>query len=190
MTILSVSAEGVGRVRLLVASGDDDEQRLTVTREEYRALGEPGVGAVLDEGAAITLLAQDEWHRACGAAERILAFGDNSRRRLAEKLTLRGFGHELSLRVCREMQRRGYLREEAQLERAVLLAAEKLWGPRRILASLSGKGYGREEIKRTVERLSERGEIDFTRSRRLLLARLPEGAEKEKKLALLYRFGY
>jgi SOS response regulatory protein OraA/RecX len=89
------------------------------------------------------------------------------------------------------MVERGYIREADQLERAVLSAARKLWGPRRIVEALSARGFERAAVEECTARLSEAGEIDFAAQRaRLLSEKLAPDAPRQKRLALLYRYGY
>lgn len=192
MRILSVGKGRTAPVLLFVAEeGEDTPRRLVLTVPEYEAAGSPSPGAVLSEETAARLLALDEYHRAVQAAGRILEFGDNPPARLLQKLRVRGFSREAAERAVAKMVERGYIREADQLERAVLSAARKLWGPRRIVEALSARGFDRAAVEECTARLSEAGEIDFAAQRaRLLAEKLAPDAPRQKRLALLYRYGY
>ena len=191
MKILSVEADRTAPVLLLVSENGGEPRRIGITAAEYTHLGSPPAGCELPEETAALLLTMDEGHRAVRAAARILEFGDNNRATLRRKLRARGFSPEAAERAVGRMVERGYLREGDQLERAVLAAARKRWGPRRIAEALAARGFDRAEVKAAITRLSEAGEIDFTEGKRQLLAeRATPDMPPEKKKALLYRFGY
>ncbi len=126
------------------------------------------------------------------AALRILSFADNNRASLIRKLRLRGFAPSLCEEVADECIARGLISEEDQLHRQVLtLAGKKLWGRRKILASLRFKGYAGEDILRALAEAEAAGEIDFRENARLLVEKkLDSEASADEKKALLYRYGY
>ena len=190
LTILAVSKTKTVPVLITAVTEGGDERKYGITEEEYTALGRPPVGDALTDGKEASLLMMDEAHRARAAAVRILAFGDNNSTTLARKLRARGFSATAAEGAVAAVIRRGYLREDDLLERAVLAAAKKLWGPRRIGESLAAKGYRRSEIEETVRRLLATGEIDFKESRRRLLDGRLKGEPPEKQRAFLYRYGY
>ena len=191
MRILSVGAGRTAPVLLLVLEGEGKPLRLGITEREYASLGSPPAGTELSEETAARLLLLDGQHRAVRAAARILEFGDNNRATLLRKLRARGHSSEAAEYAVRSMVERGYIREGDQLERAVLAAARKLWGPRRIADALAARGFDRAEVRACIERLRESSELDFEAQRRRLLAeRTGPDTPPEKRKALLYRYGY
>ena len=191
MRVLSVGKSRTAPVLLHAAREGEDAVAYRLSEGEYRAIGAPAVGDVLDEDTAVRLAAYDARHCARSAAARILAFGENNRVMLIRKLRARGFDAPLCETVATEMCARGYIREDDQLERAVLSAAKKLWGARRIADALTAKGFDRSAVFACIDRLSLSKEIDFSKLRRELLdKKLPPAAPYEKRRALLYRYGY
>lgn len=191
MRILSVRKGRTVPVLLFaVSEGQEEPQKYAVSEEEYRTLGSPVAGTSLTEEEQEALLTYDERHRAHAAALRILEFSDNNPHQLTRKLLSRGFSREAAERATAAMVGRGYIREGDQLRRAVLAAARKLWGPRRIAAALTAKGFDKQEVEKTVEALVAEGELDFAASRRRLLEKEGKDKDPAKLRAMLYRYGY
>lgn len=105
----------------------------------------------------------------------MLAYADNSRRRLAMKLRQKGFSADeiaLALEYCVE---KGYLDEQRQVESAVrVMASGKLYGRRRIAAELARLGFPRERIAE-----ADYSEIDFAGN--CLKLWLKRGGERSDK---------
>ena len=191
MKVLSVGKSRTAPVLLHAASAGEEAIGYRLTEGEYRALGAPSVGTELSEETVARLKAYDTRHRARSAAARILSFSENNRAMLIRKLRARGFSASVAEAVAAEMADRGYIREGDQLERAVLGAAKKLWGARRIADALAAKGFDRAEIVSCIDRLASAGEIDFRQSRRALIEKkLPRDASYADRRALLYRYGH
>ena len=163
LTVLSVGKSKTAPV-LLTASPDEGEpKRYGISEGEYISLGSPRPGDVLEGEREERLVALDEGHRARRAAANLLAFGDNNTASLVRKLRMRGFTAEAAEAATAAMVGRGYINEDAQLDRAVAVAANrKLWGARRILDALSAKGSRRADVhrhivtKRDADRISRR----------------------------------
>ena len=190
LTILSVGKTKTVPVLLSAVTETGETVKRGITEGEYTALGRPAVGDILDGEREACLDTMDEAHRAYSAAVRILSFADNTAAALLHKLRARGFSAAAAEGAVAAVIRRGYLREEALLERAVLAAARKLWGPRRITEALSAKGFCRADVEAVLLRLEESGEIDFRESRRRLLDGRLRDEPREKQRAFLYRYGY
>ena len=142
LTVLSVGKSRVSPVLLTVAPSEGEPQKYGISEGEYLALGSPRPGDTLEGEREERLIALDEGHRARRAAANLLAFGDNNTASLMRKLKTRGFSHEAAEAATAAMVGRGYINEQAQLDRAVALAANrKLWGARRIADALTAKGY-------------------------------------------------
>lgn len=191
MKVLSVGKSRTAPILLSAARDGEEAIGYRLSEGEYRSIGAPRAGDILPEEIAAKVSAYDARHRARSAAARILAFSENNRAMLIRKLRARGFTAVLAEQVADEMCERGYIREGDQLERAVLAAVKKLWGPRRIADALAAKGFAREEVLSCIDRLRAAGEIDFAESRRILIEKkLSAKASYTERRALLYRYGH
>lgn len=89
----------------------------------------------------------DGCRRAITSAMNILAYADNTERRLREKLARKSFTPEEIDAAVRYVTDNGYLREDAMLARAAeYLAEKKLLGKSRICVELINKGFSRDKI--------------------------------------------
>ncbi len=165
---------------------------LTVSECVYADIGAPSVGDFADGGELSVLTAEDEFYRARIKAMNILAYRDNSRLSLVNKLALAGFKRETALAVADEMIERGYINEKRQLLRLVSDAVNiNLMGKRKLLPKLMSKGYSRAAIEEAIDTLCECGEIDFEKSKKLLIKKkLGDSPEREEIKKLLYKSGY
>ncbi len=189
MKLLLCTPTKAGGITLSVTEeGESEPRTLTVTGAEYASLGAPAAGGELDEATKERLILLDECHRARRAAARLLEFGDNNKRTLIRKLRTRGFSAAAAEDATAYMEKKGYLREEDLLLRCVRASFKKLWGPRKITAALTARGFARAEVEACIARLLD-GEIDIRLQKRLLLEK-HEGLDTVKKRALLYRYGY
>lgn len=188
--VVSVGSSEKAPILLTLLGEEGKRETYPLTRSDYEKLGSPAEGEELDDEREKILEALHEEHRAVSAALRILSFGDNNRRSLQKKLLLRGFSAGAAEAAVERMTARGYIRETEQAERmAARLAGEKYYGPRRVLAELCAHGFERETAEAALSALRARGDVDFARSRELLLQKkAPPDAAHAK--ALLYRYGY
>ena len=173
-------------------STDDKKEKLYISRTEYARCGAPEKGEELDEDTYYRMARYDEYHKAKKKAISILTYGDNNQKNLIRKLRIAGFAPDLAEMVCREMVSLGYINELDQLERLILSEAnEKLQGPNKIFAKLTAKGYSSPDIRRVMNELVEREEINFkSNAYRLIEKKLPKDATPEEKKTLLYKNGY
>lgn len=180
------------RLLLLGITEEGESARYTVNAATLEAVGNPAVGAELDERQMSAIKYTDELIRAKKKALSILAFADNNKKNLSAKLYRAGFRREIVAEVCDEMVSLGYVDERRQLERVILSEANvKLRGPRRIIPSLASKGFSSSDISAVMRRLVDEGEIDFSANARLLIKKkLPDGSDVEEKKKLLYKNGF
>ena len=129
---------------------------------------------------------------AIGAGLRCLGAGGSSKRRLVEKLRLRGFDFDTASAATEALAEKGYLHEEESAVREAEKGLAKLWGDRRILADLQGKGYHGGALQYAKARL--RAEDGVARCAQLIrkrrMARPTDEAEARKLFAALTRYGY
>ena len=188
--ILSVRQKG-DKCALVVIKLSEDGAAYTVSEGTYRRIGCPLSGDIIDKESLQILEKEDGERAALSRALKILSFGDNSERRLYSKLAAAKIKPQHARFAVEECVRLGYLCEERQLMRAVLLLAEGLLGPKKIAARLTARGYSMKKIKLTIESLSAEGKLDFKRNKhKLIEKKLGSDADVEQKQRLLYKYGY
>lgn len=124
----------------------------------------------------------------------LLAYGRHSEHSLVRKLCARGIERTVAAEAAAILAADGYLNGEADALAEAERAVAKLWGKRRIAASLREKGYDDESIRAALLSLEESG-VDFEENCTVLLRKrfssLPEDArERQKITASLMRMGY
>ena len=88
------------------------------------------------------------------SALRLLALRDHSERELRRKLADKGCDDHLIEQLLDDFQRLGYIDDDAYAERQIrFLARDKLYGDRRIMRQLLGKGISREQIRQRMDAL-------------------------------------
>ena len=177
---------------LLGIVGEGESADYTVGASLYSEIGSPSIGDELDQVSLSAIKYADELYRARKKALNILAYADNNQKNLRAKLLRAGFGYEVTQTVLDEMIFRGYVNEENQLERLIVIEAnQKLRGPLRIIPSLVNKGYSSSDVRRVLKRLTDDGEIDFSaNAERLIEKKLPVDSDEEEVKKILYKNGY
>jgi SOS response regulatory protein OraA/RecX len=177
---------------LLGIVGEGESADYTVNSSLYAEIGSPAVGDEIDSASLSAIKHADEHYRAKKKALSILAYADNNQKNLKAKLIRAGFSYEISDRVCEEMVSYGYINENNQLERLIMIEAnQKLRGPLRIVPALVNKGYSSSDVRRVLNRLVDEGEINFKEnSRRLAEKKLPDDFDEEDLKKLLYKNGF
>lgn len=128
----------------------------------------------------------------------LLAYGDNSKKRLAEKLRQRGFDREIAEEAAEYAEKLGIVDEKRQLAHIVSQLTAKCYGRSRIKQELMKKGISREIIDDELDELLE--EVDFDELLMKLLRKKvdvsligpgPEGRKyREKVISAMFRYGY
>lgn len=177
---------------LLGIVGGGESADYTVNSSLYAEIGSPAVGDEIDSASLSAIKHADEHYRAKKKALSILAYADNNKKNLKAKLIRAGFSYEISDHVCEEMVSYGYINENNQLERLIIIEAnQKLRGPLRIIPALVNKGYSSSDVRRVLNRLVDEGEINFKEnSRRLAEKKLPDDFDEEDLKKLLYKNGF
>ena len=178
-------------LRLGISEGEES-LNFTVTRTVYSSVGRPTVGEELDSYAMDEIKYSDECRRAEKKALSLLAFSDNSVKGLSRKLTERGFRREIADDIAEEMVRLGYIKEDDQLERLILNSASlSLKGPAKIMPALVNKGYPISRVRRVMNDLVDRGELDFEKIKlRILEKHGVDTGDTDSARALLYKHGF
>ena len=184
-------ARSRGYIRIGISDGQE-KYDLTVSESDYREVGSPLCKDEVDADMLSLLLDSDMRYRAGLYALRILSYADNNERTLYRKLISRGIRANIAQTVAREMVSRGYVNEKRQL--SIIITEEvnrKLTGPHKLRPKLISKGYSAADIDSEISLLLNSGEIDFERSKRLLIEKkLPDDASDEEIKKLLYKNGY
>ena len=181
-----------GTLLLLGIVGEGESARYTISDAVYDSIGRPAPHTLLGERELSVIKYADELYRAEKKALSLLSYADNNERTLRAKLIRAGFSREIADEICEKMVSLGYINESRQLERLILNEANyKLRGPLKIMPYLAAKGYATADIRRVMQDLSERGELDFQKNaERLIEKKLPDDATDEEKKNLLFRNGY
>ena len=169
---------------------ESGEVSYTVSESTYLELGCPVAGIEISSAVLGTLRFDDECYRALRSAMAYLSHSDKSRFELKMKLVHVGISYEAADTALERLSKLGYLDEDRQLERAVEREANyKLRGRYYIKRKLSAKGYSSAAINRAIERLTDRGEVDFAANFETLAEKRGAFSEEER-FALEYKFGY
>lgn len=136
--------------------------------------------------------------RACiSSALNILAFANNTERKLREKLSRKGYSPEDVDVALDYVKGKGYINDSIQVQNtAQMLATVKLYGKKRIAVELVKKGFRREDIAAVDY---DELEIDFVAGCAALICRVCKLYDDEEKQAFeltdkvigyLIRYGY
>ena len=189
--ILSVSPEGEGdTLAVTLMRSDGEKRRLHILVEQYAELGLRRGELTSEEAEALL-----EVGRLCHAIRRgisLLQYGDQSRRRLGDKLTARGISREVASAAVDYLSEKGYIREDDTARLRAEQGVRKLWGPRRIREDLRAHGFSIEATDEALEGLCE---VDWTENcaaaMRKKYGEIPEDRQERKKLmAAVLRLGY
>ena len=119
----------------------------------------------------------------------LLSYGDNSKKRLCEKLRQRGFDREIAEEAAEYAERIGAVDEKRQLRHTVEQLIAKCYGRSRIKQELIKKGISREIIEDELDELLEKllkKQVDFSK-----LDSGPDGRKyREKVISAMFRYGY
>ena len=134
---------------------------------------------------------RDAYIRGKKKALSLLAFADNSKESLKQKLYRFGIDRETTAKIIDELTSLGYINESGQIRRMVeRLANGQLMGPKKILMRLVSKGYSAGEVKRIIREMSDSLEIDFSENKRRLIEKYSVEGDTEQENRILYKNGY
>ena len=122
----------------------------------------------------------------------ILARGDLSARRLAEKLMEKGCEREMAIHATKYLMEKGYLREKETACRFAEQGKGKGWGPHRISEDLRAKGFAPKALQGALDSLAD---TDWVEACARVMAKryreVPEDrAGRQKRIAAMMRLGY
>ena len=123
-----------------------------------------------------------------------LAFGDNTAKKLGEKLCQKGFSKEAASEAVRFCVEKRYINEEDHLRRLMeQLCERKKYGLRRIRQEVYNKGFSEETVKAVFEECA--AELDFDaavteRVKKLGADAFSTPEKKKKQVSSLLRYGF
>ena len=181
--------EGGEWVSVTLAEGKE-RRYVRLLTEQYASL-RPAVGPA----SAELVEALDQAGTLCDAIRKgmeLLGYGAMSRRRLSQKLSVRGFEKETVGLAVEYLEHHGFLSEGDDAVRFAEQDVRKMWGPRRIREDLFARGFPSEVIFMAMESLED---VDFAENCRRVIDKKYGGvprnpAEIKKMVAALMRLGY
>ena len=124
----------------------------------------------------------------------LLSYGDNTAKKLSDKLRQKGFSKEAAAEAVRFCVEKRYIDEEDQLKRLMeLLCEKKKYGMRRIRQEVWQKGFSEDVLKAHFE--ENAAELDFDAAVYDRVKRLGKDAfstpeQKKKHVSSLLRYGF
>lgn len=154
----------------------------------------PAVGDFLGAEKYEALEFAEECSNAAIKAVSFLAFGDNTARKLSDKLRQKGFSKDAAAEaVCFCVEKR-YINEEDHLRRLMeQLCERKKYGLRRIRQEVFNKGFAEETVNAVFEECA--AELDFDaavtdRVKKLGADAFSTPEKKKKQVSSLLRYGF
>lgn len=131
-------------------------------------------------------------HAAKKRALQMLSYGDCSEKMLCRKLVQKGVAREVAEDTVAELCLEGFLNPSESARREVERCVKKLWGRRRIAATLFEKGYSDRTAKEALRLLREIDEVELcVRRIEKQAGEIPtDPAERKKLIASLERYGF
>ena len=154
----------------------------------------PSVGDFLGAEKFEALEFAEECSGAAIKAVSFLAFGDNTAKKLSEKLRQKGFSREAAAEAVRFCVEKHYINEEDHLRRLMeQLCERKKYGLRRIRQEVYNKGFSEETVNAVFEECA--AELDFDAAAKERVKKLGADAfstpeKKKKQVSSLLRYGF
>lgn len=174
----------------LTGSGGSESRTFVISVEQYCSL-KPQKGEISPQMCE-ALETASGLYGALRCGMNLLGYGANSSGTLLSKIMRKGYTKEEAAVAVERLSDMGLLREDEILEREVEKCLRKMWGPRRIEAYLTAKGFRRESMTSLPELF---GRADFEAGCRQLVKKhygtVPtDKSERQKMIAFLFRYGY
>ena len=185
---LAISGGGDG------SGGTEHEERKNLLVFRYFCPELPATGEFLSEEQCEALLLADESSRAAVKAVGFLAYGDQTAKKLTEKLRAKGFSKEACAEAVRWALDKRYIREDEQLERFMhVLCESKRYGLRRIRQEVYSRGFAADTVKAHFSDIAETLDFDAALDERLkkIPSETLSDPDKTRRLtASLLRYGF
>ncbi len=178
-------------------TGERADASVTVSFDDYSDMSSFIKAGEISEEVLSVLEEKARIYQAYSYGSYLLGFGECSRKKMVYKLERKGHDRESAERAADMLVQAGYIDEFELIHEAMLHACrDKCYGRKRIISELYAKGFERDDIREAF-RLYE-CELDYDEAKRRLISRKygtdkPEFSdikEKQKMLAMLYRYGH
>ncbi|MBE6658478.1 MAG: hypothetical protein E7604_08535 [Ruminococcaceae bacterium] len=154
----------------------------------------PAIGDFLGAEKFEALEFAEECSAAAVKAVSFLAFGDNTARKLGDKLRQKGFSREAAAEAVRFCVEKRYINEEEQLRRLMeQLCERKKYGLRRIRQEIFNKGFSDDAVKSVFEETAAALDFDAAvteRVKKLGADAFSTPEKKKKHVSALLRYGF
>ncbi len=184
--------QGDGELKLYVSltnGYEREEKEFIVSIKQYTELGGPKGEISLETYSMIE--EAEELHRAIKKGMGILLYGDNTEKKLMQKLAHHGFSRGVSEKAVAYLRTVGFVDEEKIAHRVFDSALKKGYGRMRIYAEMIKKGVRRE----MAERVIDENDVDYARQCAIVIMKkwgtLPtERVARAKAIRSLLALGY
>ncbi len=203
ITVTDVEESEQSRGRFMITiklSGGVHEEVRTFTVFRYFLRTAPFVGTVPAVGEFLgaeefdALSHAEECSNAAIKAVSLLAYGDNTAKKLTEKLRTKGFSRDAADAAVAFCVEKRYIQEDEQLRRLMEnLCEKKKYGLRRIKQEIYQKGFSEDVVKTVFYDVADTLDFDEALDRRIrnMGAAAFSTPEKQKKsIAALVRYGF
>ena len=154
----------------------------------------PAVGDFLSAERFEALEFAENCSNAAIRAVNFLAYGDNTAKKLSDKLRQKGFSRDAAAEAVRFCVEKRYINEEDQLRRLMeLLCEKKKYGLRHIRQEVYNKGFSEDTVKAVFEECALSLDFDaavLDRVRRLGADAFSTPEKKKKQVSSLLRYGF
>ena len=193
--VLSLSAAGADGIRVCfeLCCGENSERRALVISADAFTRLKISKGECTSE-LYDTVESEARIYSAYNRGLYILGYGACSKNMLISKLIAKGEDRSASVEAVERIEERGFMDECESARREAEICARKLWGERRIRASLQQKKYRSDAIDKALFALEDAG-VDFDEScknaiRQKYKALPTDRQEMQKLIAAICRLGY
>jgi len=195
MIITGIFPSG-GEKELIIVTEQDEKYRITLSDAKENGLfgiDKKDFPFEFDNDELLVFLS--EKLKAIKYCTYLLSFSDKSASQLKQKLREKEYSKEVSSEAIRVLCQAGIVDDDTVcVRKAQIMAKSKLYGPYRIKAELSAKGFSRETVDEAIENLN----VDFDETLTQLIEKLCSTSKYDlsdrnellKFKAKLSRYGY
>lgn len=185
-----------GEKEVIIISEENEKFRIALSDAKENGLygiDDDGFPFEFDDGESLSFLS--EKLKAIKYCTYLLSFSDKSASQLKRKLREKDYSDKAASAALEVLCKAGLIDDDTVCTRkAQIMAKSKLYGPYRIKAELSTKGFSRETVEETIQNI----EVDFDENLKTLIDKLLSSGKYNledqdallKFKAKLSRYGY